>query len=319
MIPWNSPDLAVLSGSKRRRKYSLLQSWYRETELRVQPGRTTVMRGKKGERKEVEIQAGSLLPDDEATPRRRGLNFFMDPVVTAYVEKRAKEALAEGMTLEPNRLYRNMLSSMPMCFNLFGWLRGFKTEAAAALKAVLDLEIAEVTLIEVEWAPKPALLGDRSAFDAYIEYQTPDKTTGFLGVETKYTEPFSPTDYDKGAYTTLTEDAESGFLPGAAKHLMGSKTNQLWRNSLLALALRRRRGAGPGHAVVLACADDKGPTEALKVFTQWHRAPGTLVRSATLDALVRELQRCPATSARAAEFERRYLDTAHLSTGAPRP
>lgn len=276
-------------------------------------------RGKKGERQEVEIRVGSLLPDDEATPRRKGLNFFEDPVVTAYVEKRAKEALAEGMTLEPNRLYRNMLSSMPLCFNLFGWLRGYKAEAAAALKAVLDLDIAEVTHIEVEWAPKPALLGDRSAFDAYIEYLTTDGTPGFLGVETKYTEPFSPSAYNKAAYTSLTEDAASGFLPGAAKHLMGAKTNQFWRNALLALAYRRRRGARPGHAVVLACADDEGPKEALKTFTQWHRDPGTLVRSATLEALVEELHCRPATSARAAEFERRYLHTAHLSPGAPRP
>ena len=53
-------------------------------------------------------------------------------------------------------------------------------------------------------------------------------------METKYTEPFSPTSYPADRYQTNLAFRAAGFHPGAAARLAGSATNQLLRNTLLA-------------------------------------------------------------------------------------
>src|SRR4029453_14672485 len=99
---WNDPSLRVASDSRRRAQYRALQSWYRETELHARPGRHWSGR-----------LVGSLLP---AELERAGLN-FLDEEIAGYAEQRAAEVVREGGTLDRNRLRRNMLSSMPLCFN----------------------------------------------------------------------------------------------------------------------------------------------------------------------------------------------------------
>ena len=136
-----------------------------------------------------------MLPaDTEAV--RRGLN-FLTPGVASYAEERIQGVRRAAGTLDADRLRRNMLSSMPLCFNLFGFLRLHRDLAAQVLGQVLNLDIARlddgdgIAGIEVEWAPPRARhLGDRTAFDAVVAYRTGDGRRGFLGVETKYTEPF---------------------------------------------------------------------------------------------------------------------------------
>lgn len=51
----------------------------------------------------------------------------------------------------------------------------------------------------LEWAPEPAkeYLADRTAFDAFIEYEMPDGGIGFTGIETRLSEPFSDPKYDR--------------------------------------------------------------------------------------------------------------------------
>jgi hypothetical protein len=53
-----------------------------------------------------------------------------------------------------------------------------------------------------EWAPELATdyLGDRTAFDAFIEYRTPDHRLHALGIETKLTESFSAKVHDREEY-----------------------------------------------------------------------------------------------------------------------
>ncbi len=53
-----------------------------------------------------------------------------------------------------------------------------------------------------------------------------------IGIETKYTEPLSETEYFSDRRVEVT-DACDWFLPGAAEHLRDSSTNQLWREALL--------------------------------------------------------------------------------------
>ena len=91
------------------------------------------------------------------------------------------------------------------------------------------------------------LLGDKTAFDAFVSYRTVDGRRGFFAVETKYTEPFSRKIYDKRRYREVTAWPESGFKEGAAEVLRGDQPS--WRNALLALAVRRAHQFDEGRLV----------------------------------------------------------------------
>jgi len=72
-----------------------------------------------------------------------GLN-FLDQQIAGCVERRARAVQRAGGTLDLDRLRRNLLSSMPLCFNLFGKFRVKRPAAARVLGAMLDLDIATI-------------------------------------------------------------------------------------------------------------------------------------------------------------------------------
>ena len=300
---WNDPQLEVKRDNKRQAEYRRLQSWYRETVLEASPG---------ADQRNV-TRANMLRKED--VERNQGLN-FLDDGIASYADERAGQVKDEGGTLDRDRLMRNMLSSMPLCFNLFGYLRRHPIEAAQGLSAVLDLDIAEILDTVVEWAPDPdAHLGDRTAFDAFVRYRTSDGRQAFLGVETKYTEPFSPKPYDSERYDDITGEPASGFKSGAADHLRKSETNQLWRNALLVCSLRSNGVSGDspdefddGHVVVLSCEGDPGAERATKGLESQLHEPSSLLRAATYEDLMSKFADMANLRSWAGEFQRRYLD-----------
>ncbi|RVU44718.1 hypothetical protein EA187_09245 [Lujinxingia sediminis] len=273
MIPWDAEELHVASDSARTATYRRLQSHYREHVLGVGVGCDS-----------KEIPRPNLLPR-KAVEENPGLN-FLSPEITEYARARLRYVVCHGGTLEEDRLYRNMLSSMPMCFNIFGYWRQYPISAAQLLGELLDLDIAAITAMEVEWIPRGAHpLGDKTAFDAYVEYLTHDNEVGFLGIETKYTEPFSAKEYDRENYRTLTTKAH-GFVEGAADVLVKRATNQLWRNLLLVKAVQEAEGFKHGHVVVLALEGDKGAARAVAGVRGQLEAPESCVRVVSLERLV---------------------------------
>lgn len=233
---------------------------------------------------------------------------FLDRNIAEYAQRRAVQIKNEGGTIDRDRLMRNMLSSMPLCFNLFGYLREHYGEAAHGLGKLLDLDIDDIFGIEVEWAPdRDAHLRDRTAFDAFVRYRTTDGRRAFLGVETKYTEPFSSTPYVSEHYDRLTRDMDSGFKAGAEKRLCKPATNQLWRNALLVHSLRLTRDFCDGHVVVLSCEGDAGARRAITGLESELRQPSSLLRTTTYEKVVTEFATIPATRMWASEFRRRYL------------
>ena len=295
-LRWNDPALAIKSDTRWRARYRSLQSWYRETVLRVRPGKDSRA-----------IVRGNMLPA-EAVAKRPGLNFLTD-AIAVYARTRAEEVKAEGGTLDPDRLFRNMLSSMPLCFNLFGALRDYPDAAANALSATLDLDIRRVFNIVVEWAPDPGLhVHDRTAFDAIIRYSTGDGRSAFLGIETKYTEPFSPKRYCSDRYVEVTDDPEAGFRKDAWRRLQAPVTNQLWRNALLAHSLRRTSEYDRGLVVVISCEGDSAAARAIAGLSAELHESASLLRFTTYEALINVLISNPESSSWAQKFRRRYLD-----------
>ena len=144
-----------------------------------------------------------MLDEDAAKAGRN----FLTPAIRALADTRIAEG---GGMVDADRLRRNMLSSQPMCFNLFGELAAEPRHGTSLVRALWGDHIGEVTSVRFEWAPTPAseYLSDKTAFDAFIEYDASDGKPGFIAIETKLTEPFSQTVYDGDKYRRwMTQDA----------------------------------------------------------------------------------------------------------------
>jgi hypothetical protein len=207
------------------------QSWYRATVLGVPCGT--------GPQPQSRGRYGNML---DSTAANAGGN-FLTPAIFDVAQRR----IAAGSGVEPFRCLHNMLSSQPMCFNLFGPLVSDHALATRLMRAALPGEVGEVSDVRIEYAPSPKAeyLNDRTSFDAFVAYVRPDGEPAFLGIETKLTDTFSEREYDGPTYRRFTECEPSLWRRDAWRHLAHSPWNQLWRNHLLVEALCRHRS--PAH------------------------------------------------------------------------
>lgn len=146
--------------------------------------------------------------------------------------------------LNKDRLYSDLLSSMPMCFNLFG---SFHSDLKAADYAVHrwwpDVP-GRVCAVRFEWSPGRRLPGEylenQSAFDVVFELALADGTRGVVGVETKYHEDCkrekAPRDDRLRHYKEVT-DKSGIFTPEAFCTVLGTDLQQIWLDHLLALSM----------------------------------------------------------------------------------
>lgn len=207
-----------------------------------------------------------------------------------------------------------MLSSMPLCFNLFGALRSEK-DFLIVFQELFDKEATSITEIICEWVPPDAdaRLGDRTAFDAVAFYEANGRPK-FLGIETKYTESFSPKKYeanDTNRYAEVTR--ESGWFadPGwAVQTLKGTKSNQLWRNVMLAARLEQHQSRGDGSVAVVALRGDRGAEKAMEgVGAALSPGREDRLRSVAIQDILDAVDvHAPSLSWWASSFRRRYID-----------
>lgn len=186
---------------------------------------------------------GSTLADEVG---RSHVNFLSDGIKSAVHRRVANKQ--KWQTFDEQRLRNHLLSSMPMCFNLFGELDGDPdrlTEAGSSLFGTTT----PGNRIEFEWSPSrldPAYTGDRTAFDAALFFGDP--TIGcqtVIGVETKYHEhavkekaPDATTRMPR--YREITERAiaeRNVFKPEWESRILRTALQQIWRDHLLLLAL----------------------------------------------------------------------------------
>jgi len=175
----------------------------------------------------------------------RGLN-FLTPEIGAYALRRQAD-FPRG--IKRHRLLCNMLSSQPMCFNLFGPIALDATiavEMASALFRRDDLRRVIRVIIEHEPDPRADYLDDATSFDAFIEVENAEGSLGFIAVETKLTEPFSPTRYPivrGSAYQRWLDHAHAPWRSPARAAFEAIEINQLFRDHALAVAARHRTGS----------------------------------------------------------------------------
>ena len=178
-VDWDDPSLVEMkSDSRMRRKYRRLQSWYRHEVLRVGPG--VDLKGR---------PIGSLLRANNVVADPT-LNFLHRPELAKITTDRIADTSG---TVDADRLRRNMLSSQPLCVNLFGplcrWMGGFTAEA---LQEVLHLDLAVISPPRIEWNPTPAeqFLRGPNRIRRVLRVH-PGRWSAGSSRSTKYTDSFS--------------------------------------------------------------------------------------------------------------------------------
>jgi hypothetical protein len=186
-----------------------------------------------------------------------------------FLSEEAYRAALERLSVSPgsgivakDRLMRNLLSSQPTCFNLFGQSR-YRPDLLTHWVRSIDPSCGEVESVEFEWAPpRNQTFGGGSAFDAAIFY-TDGTHRCFLGVECKYSEDLAANDPQVlEVYKTYTE-VSGHWREGASRRLDRPGLRQLWINTLLAQRTCELPEHDRGTHVVVACASDTAAEAAV--------------------------------------------------------
>lgn len=208
---------------------------------------------------------GSRLPLDVA--KATGANFLSDAARQAV--RRRLDNPQPRQTLDLDRLYCNLLSSMPMCFNLFAELQSDLKLADRAVHTWWPDMPGTVTDILFEWSPGRQVSGEylenSSAFDVAFILDLGDGKQGVLGVETKYHEHCAkcetPSAQRLARYSIVTE--ASGLMTAEAMHaVIGTELQQIWLDHLLAASMPLHKSGRWGWAGFVLVHPARNPSYA---------------------------------------------------------
>ena len=184
---------------------------------------------------------GSRIPVDLAV--ETGANFLSNAIRNQV--RRRRDHHESHQTLDETRLWSDLLSSMPMCFNLFGEAADDPARLAAAVDALWPTHPGTAIELRFEWSPgrrDRTYLSNRTAFDAAVLLHLDEEDRqGVIGIETKYHEHVkrerAPSDTRRmPRYREVTE--RSGvFANGWEQVLAGTDLQQIWLDHLLVLAM----------------------------------------------------------------------------------
>jgi hypothetical protein len=290
-VRWRERDNSWAAGCR------WLQSYWRAHELALPPGEHSAKRPNR--------LVVSMLPQSAD----RGAN-FLGPDVLVAVDSRLAEGNHSGI-IDEDRLLRNLLSSQPTCFNLFG---PFADDPSPLLSWVqtIDPEAERIHHVRFEWAPDGKRhFGGRSAFDAFVEYFAGGRR--FLGIECKYAEDLAASSIKvREPYIAFT-DASSDWREGASRRLDVPRLRQFWLNTLLAQSLvERDETYERGTVIVVACRADQSAYGATALVRTELHAPDAWLRWCPYEEVLDAIRGHEEWADR---FRRRYLDfgpVAHL-------
>ncbi|MBQ1228117.1 MAG: hypothetical protein IIX79_08515, partial [Alistipes sp.] len=218
---------------------------------------------------------GNYISNGERPKEGCWKNFLTEDAFN-YAKKRVDPEYKKPYeTIEADRLFNNLLSSQPMAFNLFCPLRQMLEEspetATNVIKSALPgYPIHRVTEVELEFIPEnnESLIGDKSAMDAIIRFEDVAGKSGFIAVETKYSENLGTNvAYDRDdngnkiprRQTLKAVEELCRFMPDVEQRIMKGDTplTQIYRNFLLSEMYGYKEGL-LSYSIILA--PEKHPT-----------------------------------------------------------
>lgn len=209
---------------------------------------------------------GSRLPEEEA---KETLNNYLTERIRTVVrhEVDSPESESDKLFAKP-RIYNDLLSSQPLCFNLFGELTYNLALATAIVQEMSMGRFCKVTKIQFEMSPGRGdnrFLGDRSAFDVLLECETATGGRGFIGIEVKYHENLIG---KPGRHRVRYDEVANEMKCFPADHsvFMVSPLQQLWRDHLLSGILKIKNNYEDALFIVLYPKDNGHVAEAVKGY-----------------------------------------------------
>ena len=240
-IPSNSNSMVNDLGYKRNKADNRYQAYYRYLQSKWRDSKEIPVRKMEGQSKEDVY--GNYTSDPEAN--------FMTMGIRTLVNNELLPENKGGRLIEESRLRQNLLSSQPLCFNLFGELKLHLDKALQFFNLLYDDYFKSIEDIMFEYNPArrdPRLTGDRSAF----EYTSIVGKKGFIGIEVKYAENLregadsvksilekqfcNEPRTRRDRYQELSQDI---FNPNFYTELEELPQFQIWRDHLLAVAMCR--------------------------------------------------------------------------------
>ncbi len=212
------------------------------------------------------------------------------------------------------RIYNDLLSSQPLCFNLFAELK-LDLDLASRVIAELVGEPVRVTGIEFEHSPgrgNPRFTADGSAFDVFVDYQL-GAARAFLGIEVKYVENLDvPEARHRPRYDEIARDMAI-FHSDRLPRLRVRPLEQLWRDHLLAcsLLLDPHSGYDHGSFIVLYPTGNRIVSSAVDSYRSCLRDAATF-GTWTLEGVLDALDRAGAGQW-AGPVRERYLDAPRVA------
>lgn len=166
-------------------------------------------------------------------------NYLTDPIREVVRTEVINCPTGSGQLYREPRIFDDMLSSQPLCFNAFGELQQDLELASRVVRDLTGEPDATVTAIRFEYSPgrgDAGFTGDRSAFDVFIEYES-GLQCRFLGIEVKYVENMAqaPARF-RQRYVDVAQ-AMGCFRQERLGALRIAPLEQLWRDHLLAGSL----------------------------------------------------------------------------------
>ena len=209
------------------------------------------------------------------------------------------------------RIFNDLLSSQPMCFNLFGEMALDLALASRVFSALTSGRIAQVTEIGFEHSPgrgDAKYTADRSAFDVFVDYRSDAGKRGFLGIEVKYHESLKDRPGEHRSRYDEIATAMGCFRPEGLGRLRDRPLQQVWRDHLLAGSLLLDDGAGydEGAFVFLYPMENVRCGTAIEAYRACLVPECTSFVPWTLEAVVDAVQAADA-GAWIGEFAKRYL------------
>lgn len=210
---------------------------------------------------------------------------LMTEAAVAAAERAIHDLAAERRPglIQLDRLRRNLLSSQPLCFNLFGHL---SSDPSALLSWVRSFQndVSTVDDVRLEWAPPTGNTGG-SAFDAFVIYTRSDSARGFLGIECKYAENLAKAQPKPTHDKFKIETTNGPWHAGAETRLDRPRLRQFWYNQLLTQRVASTTDFAEAIGVVVACHDDIAAREVVESIQAELDDPATLRFSSINDVV----------------------------------
>lgn len=205
-------------------------------------------------------------------------------IVKNTLEERGKHT--KGI-IEQDRLFNNLLSSQPLCFNFFAEL-SIDTDFGLSVLKTFYPSLTKLRKVFFEFAPEEKYTGDNSAFDVAFEVEE-DGKVGLVGLECKYTDSFSPKVYDNDFYKNIYAISKS--FSATYDELIHSRINQLFRNQLLAEGLLQNNKYSFIYTGLFCMQEDKDAIATAKHFESLLNPLNTNFKIITYKDFIINIQR----------------------------